>query len=227
MIFRQLFDRESFTYTYLLADQSTKEGILIDPVRENLKRDLDLIKDLSIKLLYTIETHVHADHVTSAYSIREQTGAQMVFGKSTGVDCADRLLDDHELLEFGEHTLRSFSVPGHTDGCMAYLVDGRLFTGDALLIRGCGRTDFQNGSSNELFDSVREKIFSLPDETLIYPAHDYQGRTSSSVGEEKKFNPRLNLNISKEKFGEIMSQLKLDLPKKIHEAVPANIKCGQ
>ena len=226
LIFRQWFESESSTYTYLLADSKTKEAIIIDPVQETLDRDLTLIKEMGLKIKYTVETHIHADHVTSANKIKEKTGAQMVLGSGTQLKTADILLKDQESISFGEFSLKAILTPGHTDGCTSYYIPGYVFTGDALLIRGCGRTDFQQGSSKTLFHSVREKLFSLPDETLVYPGHDYKGRTCSSIAEEKAHNPRLHLKISEAQFIEIMNNLNLDKPKKIDIAVPANLKHG-
>ena len=226
MIFRQLFEKESSTYTYILADEGTLEGVIIDPVRETLTRDLQLIEELGIRLLYTLETHVHADHVTAAASIRQKTGAQVVLGAETKVPTADLLLKDDDVLHFGGHTLRAIHTPGHTDGCTCYQIEDRVFTGDTLLIRGCGRTDFQSGSAPLLFASIRSKLFALPDSTLVFPGHDYTGKTCSSIAEEKKFNPRVKLTNTVEQFVEIMANLKLSPPAKIAEAVPANMKSG-
>lgn len=236
MIFRQLFDYDSSTYTYILADSKTLEGIILDPVLENHDRDFQILQELGIKLTWILETHVHADHITGAYQMREKTGAKIGLGKATNIVCADHLFADGEKISFGSHQLKAIATPGHTNGCTSYYLcyvgeagasQGMLFTGDTLLIRGCGRTDFQEGSSEKLFTNIREKLFTLPDETLVYPAHDYKGRTCSSIGEEKKFNPRLKLSNSLESFSEIMKNLKLEEPKNMHKAVPANINCGK
>jgi sulfur dioxygenase len=226
MIFRQLFDYETYTYTYLLADEDTREAILIDPVKEQLERDLKLIKELKFDLKYSLETHVHADHITSANDIRESTGAKTVVSFKANVECADIRIQDSETLDFGRYSLKAFYTPGHTDTCMSYLVNNMIFTGDAILNRGTGRTDFQSGSSEALYKSIKEKIFSLPDDTIIYPGHDYKGLPFTTVGEEKEFNPRINLKVTEAEFVETMSKLKLANPKKIHEAVPANLLCG-
>jgi len=227
LFFRQLFDRESSTYTYLLADPSTREAALIDTVKEQVDRDLKLVDELGFKLKYVMETHVHADHITGADDIRHQTGAQGVVGRGTHVACADLELGEGEEVKLGRFKISALSTPGHTDGCMSYYVEGRLFTGDSLLIRGCGRTDFQQGSSEKLYESVTQKLFEFPDETLVYPAHDYQGRTVSTIGEEKRLNPRLGQGKTLQEFVKIMADLHLDLPKKIQTALPANLACGQ
>jgi glyoxylase-like metal-dependent hydrolase (beta-lactamase superfamily II)/rhodanese-related sulfurtransferase len=226
MIFRQLFDYETYTYTYLLADEDTREAILIDPVKEQLDRDLKLLKELKLKLKYSLETHVHADHITSANDIRERTGAKTVVSFKANVECADIRIQDSETLELGKYILKALYTPGHTDTCMSYLIEDMIFTGDAILNRGTGRTDFQSGSSETLYNSIKHKIFSLPDKTIIYPGHDYKGLPFTTVAEEKEFNPRINLKITEAEFIETMSNLKLANPKKIHEAVPANLLCG-
>ncbi len=228
MIFRQLIEPQSSTYTYLLADEKTKEGIIIDTVLETADRDFTLIQELGIKLQWILDTHVHADHITGAAVLREKTGAKTGLGKATGLACADRLFDDGETFQVSSLNIKVLSTPGHTNGCHCFLVNRKMiFTGDTLLIRGCGRTDFQEGSAEKLFDSVRAKIFTLPDETVIYPAHDYQNRTHTTVGEEKELNPRLKLSHNKADFVKIMSELKLDRPKQIDRAVPANLNCGK
>ncbi len=238
LIFRQLIDFDSSTYTYILADSETLEGVIIDSVLENHERDLEILKELGVKLKWILETHVHADHITGAYQLREKTGAKIGLGKLTNIVCADQLFEEGEIISFGSHQLKVIATPGHTNGCTSYYLklsffgeavasQGMIFTGDTLLIRGCGRTDFQEGSSEKLFNNIREKLFTLPDETLVYPAHDYHGRTCSSVGEEKKFNPRLKLSNTLQSFSEIMKNLKLEEPKNMHKAVPANINCGK
>lgn len=226
LVFRQFFELESSTYTYLLADSETSEGVLIDPVLETMERDIRFVEEMGITVKYILETHVHADHITSAGKLREKWGSKIVLGEHTKLETADLLLKDGETLSFGAQTLKAITTPGHTDGCTSFLVNNLLFTGDTLLIRGCGRTDFQQGSPETLFHSVREKLFSLPDETLVYPGHDYKGCLFSSIGEEKAFNPRLKLSNSLEDFAEIMNNLNLANPKKIDIAVPANLKSG-
>lgn len=226
ILVRQLMDRDTWTYSYLLVDPVTLQGVLIDPVQEQLERDLSLIKELGVELLYVLETHVHADHVTSAGRIRQQTGAKIVYSQAAEVKAIDVAIQDGETLKFGQQVITALSTPGHTNGCVSYVVDGMVFSGDTLLIHGCGRTDFQQGSAETLYDSISQKLFALSDEMLVYPAHDYAGRTVSTIGEEKRWNRRLGGGKSKAEFVQIMNNLNLDLPKKINEAVPANMETG-
>lgn len=226
LMVKQLFDRESCTYSYLLVDSKTQEGALIDPVREQFDRDMQIINELGIELLYTIETHPHADHVTSSGKIRQTTGARIVFGENSGIQAIDILIGDQQELALGSYQIRAIATPGHTSACTCYYVDGMVFSGDTLLIRGCGRTDFQDGDPDKLYDSITQKLFTLGDETIVYPAHDYNGRTWSTIGEERKWNPRLGNNREKQSFVDLMNNLNLDLPKKINEAVPANTSIG-
>lgn len=226
MTFHQLFEAETSTYTYLLADPETKEAVLIDAVLETVDRDLKLISEYGYQLKYVLDTHIHADHITGAGEIRKRTGAKTVVSAKAGVQCMDVAVVDGEELKFGRYTIKALETPGHTNSCMSYYIDGKIFTGDALLIRGTGRTDFQQGSSEKLYDSITGKLFQLPDDTVIYPCHDYRGQTTSSIEMEKKFNPRIGGGKSKAEFVQIMSELKLANPKKIHEAVPANMVCG-
>jgi len=228
MLFRQLFDPDSATYTYILADPRTQEAVIIDPVRDQVERDTELIEELGLNLLFVLETHVHADHVTSAGVLRQRFGAKTATSRHGGPDCADLLLRQGDLLRFGALALEARETPGHTAGCMTYVTADRkmAFTGDTLLIRGCGRTDFQQGDAHSLYRSVHEQIFSLPDDTLLYPAHDYRGRTVTSVAEEKAYNRRLGGGKTEEEFVAIMADLKLAKPKNIDEALPANLRCG-
>jgi len=229
VIFRQFIDPETSTHTYLLADEASREAILIDPVLEQFDRDLALLRELELTLLYTLETHVHADHITAADRFRKEMGSQVALSATAGVEATDLQLEDGDIIRFGSMTLEVCATPGHTDSCITYLCrdQGMAFTGDALLIRGCGRTDFQQGDAAILFDSVRNRIFSLPDETRLFTGHDYKGRMVTTVGEEKRFNPRLGLDKSVADFVAIMAQLDLAYPKKIDVAVPANMECGR
>lgn len=230
MLFRQLFEPQTSTYSYLLADDETREAVLIDPVRETIDRDVKLLEELGLALRFVLETHVHADHITSAGPLRERFGAETVVSKAGGAPCADRPVVDGDVIGFGRHRIEVRATPGHTDGCVTYVLrDGattRAFTGDALLIRGCGRTDFQQGDARKLYRSVHNQVFTLPDDTLVYPAHDYQGRTVSTVAEEKRLNPRLGVDVDEDTCVAIMANLKLAAPKQIEQAVPANLKCG-
>lgn len=227
IIFHQLFEAESSTYTYIIADKKSKEAAIIDPVLETVDRDLKLIEELGLRLMYVLDTHIHADHITGAGEIRKRTQAKTAVSQEAAVDCVDIPLEDGQELLLGDKKIKVIATPGHTNTCMTYSFEGMIFTGDALLIRGCGRTDFQQGSSDKLYESVHEKLFRLPSDTTVYPGHDYRGQTSSTVGLEKQFNPRLGEAQSKEDFKKIMSELKLANPKKIHEAVPANLACGK
>lgn len=227
MLFRQLFDSETSTYTYLIADLTTKDAILVDPVKEQVDRDRKLLDELGLTLQYCLETHIHADHVTGTAQLRQLTQCQGVVPQNASATCADRFLGDGEVLMVGSVEIVAIATPGHTDSHNAYWVNrDRVLTGDSLLIRGCGRTDFQSGDAGTLFDSITQKLFSLPDETLVYPSHDYRGHTVSTIGEEKQWNPRL-ANRDRASFIELMNNLNLPDPKKIMEAVPANERCGK
>jgi len=227
LVLRQLFDQDTWTHTYLLFDSENGEGIIIDPVKEKVQRDLGILKELNVKLKYVLETHVHADHITGADDLRRETGAKVYYGKNAGVECADGSLADGEELSFGQFKVKALSTPGHTDGCLSYMVENMVFTGDALFIRGTGRTDFQQGSSETLYNSINSKLFALPDDTLVYPGHDYKGMWVSTIGEEKQYNPRVGGGKSLNEFIDIMNNLNLANPKKIDVAVPANLKCGK
>jgi sulfur dioxygenase len=229
MIFRQLFDPQSSTYSFLLADERSREAVLIDPVFEQARRDRALLAELGLRLVSTLETHVHADHVTGAWLLKQQLGSRIVLGATSGAHGADAMLAHGEHVAFGARYLEARETPGHTNGCLTYVLDDEsmAFTGDALLIRGCGRTDFQQGSARTLYRSVHSQIFTLPPSCLLYPAHDYRGLTVTSVEEEKRFNPRLGSGIGEADFTGYMNHLGLPHPKQIDVAVPANLKCGQ
>lgn len=229
LIFRQLFDPSSGTYTYLLGDDRSGEAVLIDPVFEQARRDGALVRELGLRLLFTLETHVHADHVTGAWLLKQRAGSGIALSAASGAAGADRLLAPGDRIAFGDRHLQVRATPGHTLGCVTYVLDdlSMAFTGDCLLIRGCGRTDFQQGDARGLYRSVHEQIFSLPPNCLVYPGHDYRGLTASSVGEETRFNPRLGGTVGAEDFAGYMAHLNLPHPKQINVAVPANLKCGR
>jgi glyoxylase-like metal-dependent hydrolase (beta-lactamase superfamily II)/rhodanese-related sulfurtransferase len=224
-MFRQLFDPVSFTYTYLIADDTTHEAVLIDPVLEQVERDTRLLREHGLTLRYTVETHVHADHITGALAIKQATGAQSVVARDCNAAGYDRYLVDGDVVLFGREEILAIATPGHTPGSISYLWRDRVFTGDTLLIGGCGRTDFQNGSAVALYRSITGKLFKLDDHVLVYPGHDYKGRRVSSIGEERQFNARV-AGKSAEEFVELMGSLGLPVPKRIHEAVPANLTGG-
>ncbi|MDB9447230.1 MBL fold metallo-hydrolase [Anabaena sp. CS-542/02] len=226
MLFRQLFDDDTSTYTYLIADKTSKAAILVDPVIDNVERDRQLIRELGLTLHYCLETHIHADHITGTGKLRELTGCLGIVPENASASCADRQIKHGEILKLDEITIEAIATLGHTDSHMAYLVNGeKLLTGDSLLIRGCGRTDFQSGDAGSLFDAITQRLFTLPDETLVYPGHDYRGHTVSTIGEEKQFNPRFQ-GRTRDNFIEFMASLNLPNPQKIMEAVPANQLCG-
>lgn len=225
-VFQQLFESSTSTYTYILGDDLSFEAIIIDPVLETVDRDLKLISEMGLKLKYILDTHVHADHITGSGLLRERTGAQIAISAEANLNSANIHLQDGDELRFGRYHLKALSTPGHTNGCMSFYCEGRVFTGDSLMIRSAGRTDFQQGSSDLLYQSITQKLFSLPDETLVYPGHDYRGMTASSIALEKRFNTRVGNGRSLDEFKLTMSELKLSNPKRIHESVPANMMCG-
>ncbi len=229
LIFRQLFDTASSTYTYLLADRASGQAVLIDPVFEQARRDAALLAELGLSLAWTLETHVHADHVTGAWLLRERIGSRIALARAGAAEGADRLLEHGDRVEFGARWLGVRATPGHTSGCLSYVLDdeSQAFTGDCLLIRGCGRTDFQQGDSHALYASVHQQIFTLPATCLIYPGHDYNGLTVTSVEEERRYNPRLGGEVSEDDFAGHMKNLNLPHPKKLDVAVPANLRCGR
>jgi glyoxylase-like metal-dependent hydrolase (beta-lactamase superfamily II)/rhodanese-related sulfurtransferase len=229
ILFRQLFDPTSSTYSYLIGERIAREAVLIDPVFEHARRDSALVRELGLKLLFTLETHVHADHVTGAWLLRQRCGSRIAAAATAGARNTDRLLQHGDRIEFGSRYLAVRATPGHTSGCLTFVLDDQsaAFTGDALLIRGCGRTDFQQGNPYTLFHSVRDQILSLPDDCLLYPGHDYRGLTVTSVGEESRYNPRLGGHINAADFAGFMNNLGLPHPKLMDVAVPANLECGR
>lgn len=226
MIFRQLFEPVSSTYTYLLGCPETGQAVLIDPVLPTWQRDLEEVNRLGLKLAYTLDTHIHADHITSARKLKQEAGSRIAHPAIDDLPCTDEPLREGVPLAVGSLRIDPLFTPGHTDGHHAYRFGDRLFTGDALLIDACGRTDFQNGDARSLYHSVRGKLFALPDETLVYPAHDYEGRRISSIGQEKTRNPRLGGDRALEDFVKLMGDLNLAYPKFIDYAVPGNRECG-
>ncbi len=225
MFFKQLFDPASSTLTYLIADDSNHEAVLIDPVTEQVERDVRLLREHGLALKYTLETHVHADHVTAAHVLKQATGARTAVCRDCNAQGYDRVLKDGDVILFGHEEILTIATPGHTPGSVSYLWRDRVFTGDTLLIGGCGRTDFQNGSAEALWHSITEKLFKLDEQILVYPAHDYKGRRVSSIGEERRFNARV-AGKTREQFLSIMNNLNLPMPAHIHEAVPANLEGG-
>lgn len=228
MIFRQLYDATSSTYTYLLADEQSREAIIIDPVFEQAQRDLSLLDELGLTLKLILDTHVHADHITAAWLLKQKTGAQIANAAVNNAEQVDLPLHHGDRVDVSGVVLEVRATPGHTAGCLSYVLadHSMVFTGDAVLIRGCGRSDFQQGNAATLFKSITEQIFSLPDNCKIYPAHDYQGRTVSTVAEEKAFNARAGGGAVEADFVGYMDAMKLPHPKKIAEALPANLRSG-
>ncbi|HUW80941.1 MAG TPA: MBL fold metallo-hydrolase, partial [Acidocella sp.] len=226
MIFRQLFEPLSSTYTYLLGCEETGQAVLIDPVIVAMDRDLAELSRLGLTLAYTLDTHIHADHITAALELKRKVGSKIAAPAYDRLSCTDCGIEEGKPFPVGGISLQPLHTPGHTDGHFAYLLGDRVFTGDALLIEGCGRTDFQSGDAEALYKSVKEKLLSLPDDVLVYPAHDYQGRHVSSIAQELKRNPRLGEERTLEEFKSIMANLNLPYPKFIDYAVPGNKRCG-
>jgi sulfur dioxygenase len=228
-VFRQLFDPPSSTYTYLLGDADAGEALLIDPVFDNVRRDAALLRELGLRLVATLDTHVHADHVTGAWLLKVRCGSRIMLAEAAAAAHADRVLRHGDRVDFGCRFVQVRATPGHTSGCLSFVLDDQsmAFTGDSLLIRGCGRTDFQQGSPATLYRSVQQQILSLPPGCLLYPAHDYRGLTVTSVAEEKRFNPRLGGDVNAADFAGYMNNLGLPHPKLMDIAVPANLRCGR
>ncbi len=226
MIFHQLFEPLSSTYTYLLGCEESGQALLIDPVVNAIDRDLAAIAERGLKLAWTLDTHIHADHITAALHLKQRVGCRIAAPAIDRLPCADQGVVEEAPFRLGSISLTCLHTPGHTDGHFAYLLGDRVFTGDALLIDGCGRTDFQSGDARTLYDSVTNKLFTLPDDHLVFPAHDYQGRRVSSIAQEKARNPRLGQGRTAEEFERIMAGLNLPYPKFIDFAVPGNRQCG-
>lgn len=221
----QLFDTASSTYTYILFDPDTRDALILDPVEEQIERDLETLREYGLRLVWAVETHAHADHITSAGKLAELAGARLAAPAGCGIRTASVQLQHGETLEFGKESIKALHTPGHTAGSMSFLWRDHVFTGDTLLINGCGRTDFQSGSAEALYRSLTEVLFSLPETTIVWPGHDYNGRTHSSIGAEKHHNPRIAGKTEAE-FVAIMEGLNLPKPKRIDEAVPANLTSG-
>jgi len=223
---RQLFDPRSSSYSYLLWDADTREAALIDPVRDRVVRDIHLLRELGLRLRYTLETHLHADHITGSGLLRKTLNSMVLVHGNCGIKCPDILLKDGDCIPLGKENIGVIHTPGHTACDVSYSIPGRVFTGDTLLIGDCGRTDLQSGNAGILYDSITKRLFSLPDDTLVYPGHDYHGRSYSSIGAEKVHNLRIGYGIERGEFIKVMDGLQLDPPQCIHEALPSNLRCG-
>lgn len=230
MLFRQLFDQTSSTYTYLLADSDSREAVIIDPVKEQLETYLRLIRELDLKLVAAVDTHTHADHITALGDLRDASGCTTYLGQGTLVECVSTTVADGGKIPFGRYALKAIATPGHTDDSYSFYLDSQdmraVFSGDTLLIRGTGRTDFQQGDAGDQYRSLFDKLLQLPEDTLVYPGHDYKGWTVSSIGEEKRYNPRLQVSNADE-YRAIMDNLNLPDPRLMDIAIPANLSCGQ
>jgi len=225
MIFKQVFDKKSSTYTYLIASSKGREALIIDPVLDNVEDYLKLLTELDLKLVKVIDTHIHADHVTGASKLKDKTKCTTIMGENTPANSVEIKVKDEEIIKLDHLKIRALYTPGHTSDSYSFLMDNYLFSGDTLLINGTGRTDFQNGSSEDAYDSIFNKLLKLPDETLLYPAHDYNGEKVSTIGKEKKQNPRLQVNSVNE-YVDIMNNLDLRKPEKIDFNIASNIKLG-
>jgi len=225
MIFKQVFDTKTSTYTYLIASAKGREAVIIDPVLENVEEYIVLLKELDLKLVKVIDTHIHADHITGATKLKQVTNCITLMGEHTPADTVEIKVKDNEIIEIDNLKIKSLYTPGHTSDSYSFLLDNYLFTGDTLLINGTGRTDFQNGSSKDAYNSLFNNLLKLPEDTLVYPGHDYNGKLSSTIGNEKKFNPRLQVK-SVDEYVDIMSNLNLAKPKMIETNVSRNIKLG-
>ena len=225
MIFKQVFDTKTSTYTYLIASAKGREAVIIDPVLENVENYIGLLKDLDLKLVKVIDTHIHADHVTGASKLKQSTNCTTIMGEHTPADMVEIKVKDNELINVDDLKIKSIYTPGHTSESYSFLLNNYLFSGDALLINGTGRTDFQNGSSKDSYHSIFDKLLKLPEDTLLYPGHDYNGKKVSTIGNEKKFNPRLQVK-NVDEYIEIMSNLNLSKPEMMDSNVGRNIQLG-
>tara|TARA_Y100000746_G_scaffold133066_1_gene113954 strand:- start:14 stop:697 length:684 start_codon:yes stop_codon:yes gene_type:complete len=225
MIFKQEFDTKTSTYTYIIASAKGREAVIIDPVLENVEDYIGILKELDLKLVKVIDTHIHADHITGASKLKQVTSCTTIMGEHTPADTVEIKVKDSEIIDIDNLKIRSMYTPGHTSDSYSFLLDNYLFTGDTLLINGTGRTDFQNGSSKDAYNSLFNNLLKLPEETLVYPGHDYNGKFSSTIGNEKKFNPRLQVK-SIDEYVDIMSKLNLAKPKMIETNISRNIKLG-
>lgn len=223
---RQLFDPESYSYSYLLWDAETLDAALIDPVRNMVVRDIQLIRELGLSLRYTLETHIHADHVTGSGILRSTLNSLVLMHENCRSKCPDVLLKEGDRLPLGNSRIDVIHTPGHTDSDVSYLIPGMVFTGDTLLIRSCGRTDYPSGDAGTLFDSITRRLFTLPGDTLVYPGHDYNGRASSTIAEEKAYNPQLGNGTLRDTFISTMQNLQHEQPQSFGNALPSNLQCG-
>ena len=225
MIFKQVFDQKSSTYTYLIASAKGREAVIIDPVIENVEKYISLLQELDLKLVKVIDTHIHADHITGASKLKKATNCSTIMGEHTPADAVEIKVKDGEKVKIDQIEIKAIYTPGHTSDSYSFLMDKYLFSGDTLLINGTGRTDFQNGSSEDAYNSLFNKLLKLPDDTLLYPGHDYNGKLVSTIGNEKKLNPRLQVN-SADEYAEIMSKLNLSKPELMDSNIQSNIRLG-
>jgi len=225
MLFRQLFDKASSTFTYLIASAKGREALIIDPVLDNINEYIGLLNELDLRLVKVIDTHIHADHITGASKLKDQTNCTTIMGEQTPANAVDLEVKDEEIIKLDQIEIKALYTPGHTSDSFSFLMNDCLFSGDTLLINGTGRTDFQNGSAKDAYNSIFNKLLKLPEKTLLYPAHDYNGEKVSSIGKEKKFNPRLQVS-SENEYVEIMNNLNLPEPKMMDVNVARNIKLG-
>lgn len=226
MKIRQLFDPESSSFSYLVWDADSRSAALIDPVQDQVERDIRIIQELGLTLKYSLETHVHTDHITGSGQLRDALNSIVLVHENSKAKCADVLIRDGDFVPLGSSKIHVIFTPGHTDSDVSYVIPGAVFTGDTLLIRDCGRTDFQSGDAGTLYDSITRHLYTLPDDTLVYPGHDYNGRSISTIGEEKAHNPRIGSKTSSAAFVSIMGSLNLAPPRRIHEVLPSNLRCG-